>query len=196
MISVNAPDEVVEQDLITLDIPPGITISDLKGFVQAETNIPNNAQQFWLNGQPLIGDNRTLEEAGVNDGEMLGMVVRRQNAGAQNRPRSQPGQQQGRSNDDIEITRQRILDSPDARSRISRQNPEMARAINDPVLFRQLWLEAQRRESDIQQERNRLIQTLNEDPFDVEAQQKIAEILRQENVQANCHKALEEHPEG
>lgn len=196
MISVNAPDEVVEQDLVTLDIPPGMTVSDLKGLVQAETNFPKNVQHFWLNGQPLVGDNKTLEEAGVNDGEMLAMVVRRQSAGTQNQPRFQSGQQQDRNNDKVELTRQAILNNPDVRSQISRQNPEIAAAVDDPVRFRQVWAEAQRRESVIQQERNRLIQTINDDPFNVEAQQKIEEILRQENVQENCHKAVEEHPEG
>ncbi|KAK5092973.1 DNA damage-inducible protein 1, partial [Cryomyces antarcticus] len=73
-ISVSAPQNNLDGELLTLDLPPGLTIADLKGFVQADTNVPTASQQFYLNGQPVVGDTKTIEEAGIKDGEMLAML--------------------------------------------------------------------------------------------------------------------------
>lgn len=45
-------------------------------------------------------------------------------------------------------------------------------------------------------ERERQMELLDRDPFNIEAQQKIEEIIRQENVMKNLEYAHEHNPEG
>jgi DNA damage-inducible protein 1 len=47
-----------------------------------------------------------------------------------------------------------------------------------------------------QLERSRQIAALNSDPFDVDAQMRIAEMIREEAVQENLQNAIEHNPEG
>ncbi|KAI6883420.1 hypothetical protein KC334_g16210, partial [Hortaea werneckii] len=75
-ISIIAPNHDLDQDFISLDLPPGLSLADLKGFVNAETNVPQSSQQFYLNNLPIHGDEKTIEEAGIKDGDMLAMLMR------------------------------------------------------------------------------------------------------------------------
>lgn len=47
-----------------------------------------------------------------------------------------------------------------------------------------------------EQERMEQMRLLNEDPFNVDAQRKIEEMIREESVQANLQFAYEHNPEG
>ncbi|KAF2091453.1 hypothetical protein K490DRAFT_52665 [Saccharata proteae CBS 121410] len=200
-ISINAPGEPADQELLTLDLPPGLAVQDLKGFVQAETQFPAQFQQFYLNGQPLVGDTQTLEQAGIQDGEMLAMLIRRPQAPAAARGgRSSAVQQlRERMNNDqagrIETTRQRILNEPNALYQLQNGQPELAAAIQDPARWREEWTKVERQQEEAQREHERQAQLLNENPFDVEAQAKIEELIRHSNVMDNIQSALETNPE-
>lgn len=54
----------------------------------------------------------------------------------------------------------------------------------------------QNQERDAQMRRRQHIADLNADPFDVEAQTRIAEMIREERVQENLQNAIEHNPEG
>lgn len=201
-ISIIAPNHELDQELLTLDLPPGLSIADLKGFVTAETNLPQSSQQFYLNNNHLQPDSKTLEEAGVKDGDMLAMLTRQQPASASNQtsmqtqPSQRGAQRQGTSADEIETTRLSILGNPGTIASIRQQRPALAEAINDPARFREVWLEMIRDDRQREEEQLQQMRLLNEDPFDVEAQRKIEEMIRQESVQQNLQHAYEHNPEG
>ena len=196
-ISIIAPNHDYDQEFITLDLPPGLSVGDLKGFVNAETNLPQAAQQFYLNNTPLSSDERTLEEAGIKDGDMLAMLMRQpdqqNNMGAQRREQRRQG---GQGSHEIETTRLSILGNPAAMAQVRQQRPALAEAINDGNRFREVWEHMMREDHDREQERQEQMRLLNEDPFNVDAQRKIEEMIRQESVQENLQFAYEHNPEG
>ena len=230
-ISVSAPDDALDGELLTLDLPPGISLTDFCGFVEAETGIPLATQQFYLNGQPLATDNRTMEEAGIKDGEMLAMLVNRGgSSGAQQRGGSggaggigggarggaaiagrgghaqQQQQQQQNSRrggaaarpsaDQIETIRLQFLGDPSRLAALRAQAPDLFAVREDSTRFREAWERRVAEEERAQRERQNQIALLNDDPFNVEAQKRIEEMIRQENVLQNLQDAYEATPEG
>jgi DNA damage-inducible protein 1 len=74
--------------------------------------------------------------------------------------------------------------------------PEVAEAAqNDPARFAELLRQTRARQTDAQAEADLEIQRLNADPYDVEAQRKIEEAIRQQAVLENMEHALEYSPE-
>jgi DNA damage-inducible protein 1 len=193
-ISITAPGTPADNELLTLELPPASTVKDLKGFIEAETGLASASQSIYLNGQPVAQETQTLEAAGIRDGEMLAVLVR------QNR---QPVQQPQRAADparvgqpDPEGVRQQLLMNPQAQTELRQRDPELAATINDANRWRETFAMRQRSAQDAERERQNQIALLNEDPFNVEAQRKIEELIRQERVVENLEKAYNENPEG
>lgn len=186
----------MDNDLLTLDLPPGLTIKDLKGFIEAETSQPAASQGIYLNGQPVATETQTLEEAGIKDGEMLAVVIR------QPRPATNP-QQRNRSRNtgrptggpDPEALRQQLLSDPRQVAGLRAEDPELAAAVMDPNSWREVFTNRQRQQQEAERERRNQIALLNEDPFNVDAQRKIEELIRQDRVVENLEKAYNENPE-
>lgn len=175
-----------------------MTVGETKELIKAETNFSESAPQFFLNGDVLSGDERTLEEAGIKDGEMLVMLIPR---GGGAGPSAPPPPQRKRRRDDVnsdevETTRLNLLGNPQSLARLREQQPELAAAADDPARFREAWQAAMDREKDRERERQYQMALLNEDPFNVEAQRKIEEIIRQDRVTENLQHAMEHNPEG
>lgn len=179
-------------------------MQDLKAFVQGETNFPPQSQQLYLNGRPLNNDTQTLEAAGINDGEMLAMLIRRPGQPAQpaqgGRPAARPqggARRRGEVNsDELETVRLRFAGDPAAIANLHEQQPELASAVNDPNRWRELYTAMRQQEEERERERQNQIALLNEDPFNIEAQRKIEEMIRQDRVVENLQHAYENNPEG
>ncbi|KAF2271458.1 uncharacterized protein EI97DRAFT_268992 [Westerdykella ornata] len=203
-ISISGPNRDAEnhQDLLTLDLPPGLTVKDLKAFVEAETTFPVDTQRFFLNGQALGNDAHTLEDAGIKDGEMLALLIRRPPQGPS---RETPNQIGGGSNStstanpvgrpDPEAIRQSILSNPGAQAALRHQSPELFAALNDRDRWRNQYLEMARLEQERDRERDVQYALLNEDPFNPEAQQKIEDLIRRDRIAENLQHAYEHNPE-
>ena len=78
----------------------------------------------------------------------------------------------------------------------TQSQPELANAArSDPVRFDQLFRQFRQMQADAEVERQREIARLEADPFNVEAQTKIEEAIRQQAVLENMEHALEYSPE-
>jgi hypothetical protein len=200
-IQINAPGHALDEEFLPLDADISSTLAALKTQVHDGTGFPITSIQFFLNGAPVVGDDKTLDQAGIKNGEMLYMLVREQNnmPRQQTRPQqAQPPQQgQGRfSNDQIETLRLQLLGNPQAMQQVSQERPELAAATSDPVRFRELYINSIQQAESRERERREQMQLLNDDPFNIEAQQKIEEIIRQDRVMENLEYAYEHNPEG
>lgn len=122
---------------------------------------------------------------------MLAVVMRA--APRPNRNLQQPGRP---AQPDPEGVRQLVLNDPQQMNKLRQGDPELAAAVNDPTRWRETYAMRQRQAEESERERQNQIALLNEDPFNVEAQRKIEDIIRQDRVVENLQKAYDENPEG
>ena len=117
------------------------------------------------------------------------------NMGQDRRPQNSQRQQRAGAQE-IETARLSILGNPQAMAQVREQRPALADALNDPNRFREVWMEMMKEDEEREQERLEQMQLLNEDPFNVDAQRKIEEMIRQQQVQENLEFAFNHNPEG
>ncbi|KAG9246538.1 hypothetical protein BJ878DRAFT_278052 [Calycina marina] len=195
-LNITAPSNN-DNDLLSLEIALDTTIGILKESVYAETSFPPSTQHLYHNGQLLNDDTKTMEQLSIGDGEMLALHVR-DNTRVPAAP-SRPARQQtasSRAQPDPETIRLQLLGNPTLRQQFIDQRPELAGVIDDPRRFAEAIENLGRQEQEAQRRRQEEIERLNDDPFDMDAQLKIAEMIREERVQENLQNAIEHTPEG
>ena len=151
-----------------------------------------------------------MQDLQIGDGDMLALHVRDMAARRappsgqqqQQQPARQPAaaaqqqQQRGRPQQDPETLRLQILGDPASRANMNRTHPDLARVVDDPAAFAQALRQLQEQERQHQAQVSDQIARLNADPFDLEAQMRIEEMIREERVQENLQNAIEHNPEG
>lgn len=196
-----------QDSLVTLEVFPDMTVATLRESVQAEAGIPLTSQHIYHNGRLISDDAKTMEQLQIGDGDMLAVHVRdmrgstgppepasRPQPAARQQPSAAAAAAAGAAND-TEMLRLQILGDPAIRQQLSRQHPELAASVEDPAQFRRIFLDSQDRERREREARQREIERLNEDPFNVENQRRIEEMIRQERVMENLQNAMEHNPE-
>ncbi|KAI4234164.1 MAG: hypothetical protein LQ349_003962 [Xanthoria aureola] len=204
-ISITAPQGAVQQDLLTIDVGPEMTIGDLKAVIAGDTSIQSAAQILYHNGQELQDNSLSLEQVNIKQDDMLGLLVRNQRS--QPRPANRPASRTAPSNPrgdggrgtgpvaDAEMIRLQALGNPGILNQIRAQNQELADAVHDEARWSQIYDRMLRQQQDIEAEKQRELALLNADPFNVEAQAKIEEMIRQERVIENLQHAMDHTPE-
>lgn len=145
-----------------------------------------------------------MDQLSIVDGDMLALHIR-DIVGNTGLPGSDGSSQlarrpeplrPNRGEQDPEVIRLQLLGNPRLRQEALRDRPELAATIDSPERFAQAYRQLQNRERDERLHRQQQIAALNADPFDIDAQMKIAEIIREQQVQENLHNAIEHNPEG
>jgi DNA damage-inducible protein 1 len=181
-----------------------MTVETLRESIHAESRIVPLSQHIYHNGKLLSDNSKTLEQLEIADGEMLAVHVRdmRGSTGVPAQPAAprQPQQprppQGGQAQPDPEMIRLQVLGNPTMRHQLQSQNPELAAALEEPARFAQLLRDSYGREQRERLERQREIERLNDDPFNIDNQRRIEEMIRQERVMENLQNAMEHNPEG
>ncbi|KAI2636964.1 hypothetical protein GGS26DRAFT_463208 [Hypomontagnella submonticulosa] len=152
-VNVNNPDvEAPELQLINLDVPPDMTLADLRSSIEAE-GIPAPSQNIYHNGQLITDNSKTLEQLNISDGDMLALHVRdmRGNTGVapvHREPQRRPAPALAQ---DPELIRLQVLGDARLRGELERANPHLAAALENPQRFAEIF-----RQSADQQEAARL----------------------------------------
>lgn len=105
-----------------------------------------------------------------------------------------PPQQAPVNPDDPDVIRQRLLGDPYQLSILQQRNPTLYEAVRNenPGVFREVYQQHVQRVRDMERDRIRMI---NADPFDPEAQTRIAREIEQKNIEENMTAAIEYTPE-
>ena len=202
--TIDAPQVTLEQDFLTADVGPEMTIADLKGYIESETNISTAAQRIYYDNQELVDDSKTLRQCGMTGDSMLGVQVRNPQAPSvgssrpvrtQRRGPTQAGSRQG-AQADPEMIRLQAMGNPNILATIRASDPELANAVQDPARFQQIFEEKLRKKVEMDAEIQRRNDLLSADPFNIDAQREIEEMIRQEGVIENLQNAMEHNPEG
>lgn len=88
------------------------------------------------------------------------------------------------------------MDAKSKKILFNQTQPELAAAVqSNPTRFSELLSQTRNRQNQADAAQQREIETLNADPFDVEAQRRIEEAIRQQAVMENMEHAIEYSPE-
>ncbi|KAF2864465.1 hypothetical protein K470DRAFT_206122, partial [Piedraia hortae CBS 480.64] len=162
-----------DREVIAYDVSHDLTLDDLKTFIHAEIDVPPERQQFWYHNQAVRDTTITLGTLGIQDEDIIGLQIVDAPVGQQQAPaRQQPRPTQGtgpfhrpQGADEIEATRRGLIANPDSLRQIQHYMPSLANEINDPMRFREVWMERVHIESNLANEMEEQARILNEDPF-------------------------------
>lgn len=191
--NIDAPQYKFDQEFLSSEVGPDMTIDDLKAYIESETGVKSPDQRIYHKNRELEDGSQTLQQAGIVEDDMVGMQVRWNQRGSYNRGSARSAQ--GPSADP-ETFRLRILGDPTQLSQLRERAPDLANAVHDRVRFREIWEERLRRQAQMETERLRREDLLAADPFNVDAQREIEEMIREEQVMENLQNAVEHNPEG
>ncbi|KAF9115757.1 DNA damage-inducible protein 1 [Mortierella sp. AM989] len=201
-------------DIHTIEVDSQMELENIKALLEADCNIPAEDQVLIHNNVELQDPKSTLEANNVAPDDILTLQRRSKkprtnvtsigggagsgaSAGA-SAGAVHPGQiaQSGGGPHDAEQIRQHIITNPSMLRQLQETQPELAAAAqNNPNRFHEMIreLDVQRRSAEMA--RMQEINQLNADPFDMDAQRRIEEAIRLENVAANMEAAMEYNPE-
>ncbi|KAJ2808746.1 DNA damage-inducible protein 1, partial [Coemansia furcata] len=187
----------------TIEVDESMVFGDLCALLELECNIPVPNQMLMHDGKKLSGAEQSLKDLGLKSGDMVYIADKSHQppayaaAGSSAQPPALPQRiGQGQLDPQLEAHRQQVLNNPQLMRQLSVSRPDIVRAAQtDPAEFGRLLLQLQEEQRNGQDERDREMERLNANPFDIESQRKIEEMIRQENVMRNMETALELNPE-
>ncbi|KAJ2450516.1 DNA damage-inducible protein 1 [Coemansia sp. RSA 2336] len=173
--------------LFTIEVDESMSLRDLSALIELDCNVAVKDQKLVRNKQEVIGLSRTLKELGFEAKDTLYIY-----------DRSKPGDEliAAKLIEQVESHRQHVLSNPQLMRELEQTHPEIAHAArHDPHAFRRHLTELQRQQIGAAKRQRAEVERLQANPFDVEAQQRIEEMIRQENIMRNMEAALEHNPE-
>ncbi|KAL6309811.1 hypothetical protein BKA93DRAFT_285241 [Sparassis latifolia] len=162
-----------------IEIDPQMELENVMALLEAESGIPVDEQSISLEGRDLNDPKATMAGCGVGDHAIL-LLRRKVNVAGRT------------AEQDAEMMRLQLLGDPVLMQQLRETNPEIAIAAQtDPARFAELLRQTRARHADAERE----LAQISTDPYDIEAQRRIEEAIRQQAVAENLEHALEYSPE-
>ncbi|KAM5125203.1 protein DDI1 homolog 2 [Mantella aurantiaca] len=209
----------------SLEVDPDFELENFRALCELESGVPAEQALIIYAERPLTDNQRSLSSYGLKDGDVVILRQKdpaeaRPAASlpavglpridfssiavpgtSREPPPPQPPQPPAPDSttfpqglDNPALLREMLLANPHELSLLKERNPPLAEALlsGDLDRFTKVLLEQQQERARREQERIRLFSA---DPFDLDAQAKIEEDIRQQNIEENMTIAMEEAPE-
>ncbi|CAH8516256.1 unnamed protein product [Schistosoma rodhaini] len=188
-----------------LEVSNRTLISELKMLIEVESGISGVDFELSREGQVLCVQSTTnIEKAGIRDEDLLFAVpIPRRNtneskSGGSSHPvplldfKSIKVPSSSGSGIPEAIRKHFLTGASRQLSILGERNPELAAVINDPVAFRRVF---ESQQSIARQHREELENLLAADALNPAVQERIAELIKQNNIDMQMESALEYYPE-
>ncbi|GAA6015574.1 hypothetical protein JCM10207_008132 [Rhodosporidiobolus poonsookiae] len=177
-------------DTFNLDVDLSMELENVLALLEADSGIPVDDQLLFFSGRQLTATKDSLESYGVKANDML--LLRQKS----NDPSASPAVAGRNVDQEFETMRRQVMGNPQLMEQLRGSNPELADAVqSNPTKFREMVQQLESMQQSARLQHSREMQLLQADPFDVEAQKKIEEAIRQEQVLENMESAMESMPE-
>lgn len=173
-------------DIIAVDIPQSLTLDDFKAYLQAETGIEPDKQILKLNGKTLQ-ENKRLDELDIKDNDLIVIAEVKSGFNKSGNAGNMDGQ--------FEMARQQLLSNSNLLDQIKISNPDIESIVHDPARFKQLMLDMQQQHNLTSTAQQEELRRLQQNPDDPQAQARILELIRQEQIDENYKLAYDITPE-
>ncbi|XP_031118181.1 protein DNA-DAMAGE INDUCIBLE 1-like [Ipomoea triloba] len=182
-----------DEQIITLDVDRDETVENLKALLEVETQVPLHQQQLLYNGKEIRNAEK-LSGLGVSDGDLVMMVAGVSQSSAST---SAMGFNPDGSAVNPSAFQQHLRNDSNLMAQLFQSDPELAQIVlgNDLNKLQEILRLRHKQRAELLRRKNEEMALLYADPFDVEAQKKIEEAIRQKSIDENWEAALEHNPE-
>lgn len=183
-----------DEQIVTLDVDRDESVENLKALLEVETQVPLQQQQLLYNGREMRNSDK-LSALGVGDGDLVMMVSNATSLSSA--PANDLSFNQDGSAVNPSTFQQHLRNDSNLMAQLFQNDPELAQAVlgNDLNRLQELLRLRHKHKSELQRRQEEEMALLYADPFDVDAQRKIEEAIRQKGIEENWAAALEHNPE-
>ncbi|KAF3649052.1 putative BTB/POZ domain-containing protein-like [Capsicum annuum] len=184
-----------DEQIVTLDVDRDESVENLKALLEVEkTQVPLQQQQLLYNGREMRNSDK-LSALGIGDGDLVMMVSNA--ASLSSAPANDLSFKQDGSAANPSAFQQHLRNDSNLMAQLFQNDPELAQAVlgNDLNRLQELLRLRHQHKSVLRRRQEEEMALLYADPFDVEAQKKIEEAIRQKGIEENWEAALEHNPE-
>ena len=201
-VTVSTGEELGDK-VVQMDVDAEESIEHIKCILEAETGVEVADQVLVHNGKEASEANgATLKTYGVQDNDLMMIVSRkamRDSGGSQGSGSAQSATAMGEDGlpVNMEAFMNHVSSDPHLMQQMQQMNPQLAHGIRakDAALVRQIFQQINTSRREELKRKQAELALLQADPFDPEAQKKIASMIKEEQVNANLHNAMENSPE-